>query len=258
MPAIVEPRGSTLNRVTALGFLVAACLFALGCSGNGTQTAPSSTSRSAADVFAYCSSVATVDDPSPHDLYKESVKTALTAVLGHPPSGVDVPWRCMDGNVWACDFGANLPCGAAGTSREPSSEMRQYCATAPDGGIPFYVTGHGLLYSWECQGGTPIAGAQQYETDSRGFITQYWYLLSQSGSRPTTQTDIRAGIWAEVYGTGSCLNVRESPSASGATKHCIKDGTVVQIKDGPVAADGYLWWSLSSPETIYDSWSADT
>jgi hypothetical protein len=69
---------------------------------------------------------------------------------------------------------------------------------------------------------------------------------------------LAAGVYARVTGTGSCLNVRESPSASAATKRCIKDGTVVQIADGPVDADGYRWWKLTGVAVINDSWAAET
>lgn len=49
-----------------------------------------------------------------------------------------------------------------------------------------------------------------------------------------------------VFGTGSCLNMREQPTTSGKVIACVKDNTEqFIITGGPVTADGYLWWQLN-------------
>jgi len=49
-----------------------------------------------------------------------------------------------------------------------------------------------------------------------------------------------------VAGAGDCLNVHEGPSTSGAVLDCIADGTPGIISDGPVRADGYIWYRLDA------------
>jgi hypothetical protein len=41
-------------------------------------------------------------------------------------------WRCMDGKVWVCHFGANIPCQEkADTSQTPTAEMDEFCRATP-------------------------------------------------------------------------------------------------------------------------------
>jgi hypothetical protein len=63
----------------------------------------------------------------------------------------------------------------------------------------------------------------------------------------------KPGVMAEVYGTGSCLNVRQSASISAGIKFCVTDGTIVTVDSGPVEADNYRWWRLRS----FDGWAVE-
>lgn len=44
--------------------------------------------------------------------------------------------------------------------------------------------------------------------------------------------------------SGGCANVRARPSAVSAIVTCLTNDTLVQIDDGPVYADGDLWWHI--------------
>lgn len=63
----------------------------------------------------------------------------------------------------------------------------------------------------------------------------------------------QVGATADVFGTGSCLNVREAPRLSARIRHCLADGTQVVIEEGPTEADGYRWWRLRT----YGGWSVE-
>lgn len=52
------------------------------------------------------------------------------------------------------------------------------------------------------------------------------------------------GNEAIVFGAGSCLNFRNEPSAGAETRTCAVDSTHGLVIDGPVEADGVVWWHL--------------
>jgi hypothetical protein len=81
--------------------------------------------------------------------------------------------RCVAGRVWACNYGANLPCGRADlAARLPAADA--WCRANPGAGfIPAYVVGHDSVYSWRCVAGVPQAGTKAAE-DGRGFFKAYW------------------------------------------------------------------------------------
>jgi hypothetical protein len=119
------------------------------------------------------------------------IQDALSRAEGLPQRFADpaarriaIPWRCMDGAVWACDPGANLPCGPANASREPSEGMRTYCREQqPDGVLPAFVSGHDTILAWSCRGGAPVIDRQVSEVDARGFVARYWYRLDHPAGR---------------------------------------------------------------------------
>lgn len=85
-------------------------------------------------------------------------------------------WRCMDGQVWVCMLGANLPCGEkADLSRSPSEAMVEYCKTNPGTPIPAYVTGRATVYSWECADTMPKILRQVSTPDAAGYLSEFWY-----------------------------------------------------------------------------------
>lgn len=77
-----------------------------------------------------------------------------------------------------------------------------------------------------------------------------WRLLKDVGPpRPSK------GVSATVADTSSCLNVREAPTLSADVQTCLPDGSVVEVRDGPVDADGYRWWLIDSEAAR--GWSAE-
>jgi hypothetical protein len=181
-------RPAALITLAAVTVILAAC----GSSGSSanTPTLPTGGTQRAtpatyADAFAYCSAAGTVDAPDARytgPQYPQAVLDALTAAVGHPIVTGVAPWRCMDGAVWGCDVGANLPCGKINTSKTPTQAMNGYCASNPGSMfIPAYVSGHDTAYAWSCEGTQAVAGRQVITVDARGFAKQYWYRLAPPG-----------------------------------------------------------------------------
>ena len=84
--------------------------------------------------------------------------------------------RCMDGAVWVCHVGANIPCGSKGDrSRKPVKSIRDYCRENPGAkSIPAYVTGRSTVYEWVCRGSTPIITRMLFSLDKDGYISDFW------------------------------------------------------------------------------------
>lgn len=164
--------------VAGLALLAAAC-------GAGGQS-------SYADPFAYCSAVGTVDTPDarytgaklPDDV-AQGLQVAMGLPTGMPPPPIadNSYWRCMDGKVYACTVGANLPCmEKASTDSNPTNEMKDYCKANPASNfIPMAVTGHATVYEWRCSNGTPEVASQMVTPDARGFLSNIWYEIQQGG-----------------------------------------------------------------------------
>jgi len=75
---------------------------------------------------------------------------------------------------------------------------------------------------------------------------QIWPLLRYVQPRPPVTwgevPGMAIGGTAVVANTNACLHVRERPSATAHSEHCLYDGTKVTLVDGPVDAEGYRWW----------------
>ncbi|MGH7067158.1 MAG: hypothetical protein ACREFO_14705 [Acetobacteraceae bacterium] len=83
-------------------------------------------------------------------------------------------FRCFEGQVLVCTYGANLPCGKADTRRDLAGAT-EWCTKNPDADfIPMYVTGHGTIYRWRCHDGKAVISAAIFTVDPRGFITEFW------------------------------------------------------------------------------------
>ena len=150
----------------------------------GTTPAPATYT----DPFAYCAAVGTVDAPGPQytgPVIPESVALGLQDALNAPDTPLDVLqngsyWRCMDGHVYACFVGANLPCEAkANTDRTPTQEEIDFCQANPDSDfIPAVVTGRETVYEWRCTAGTPEIIRQLSQPDTQGFLSDIWYEIN--------------------------------------------------------------------------------
>lgn len=145
------------------------------------------------DPFAYCEAVGTIDAPDARYVgpkVPESIALGLQQALQVPnaPSEFLVNnsvWRCMEGKVFACSFGANIPClEKAETSRTPAPPLTEYCKQNPNAEfIPAVVTGRATVYEWQCENGSPSIARQLFQPDARGFLSHFWYELSPGGAQ---------------------------------------------------------------------------
>jgi hypothetical protein len=137
------------------------------------------------DPWAYCAAVENIDVPDDRyagDRIPESI------VLGYHQTADgqgDIPewlprtmfWRCMEGKVYACSVGANLPCDEkANTSQEPTEAAKEFCRNNPNGpGVRDKTT----IYNWTCVDGAPKRGEQWTEADAAGFLADIWYEIER-------------------------------------------------------------------------------
>ena len=157
-------------------------MIALAVAALATAAAPA---RTWSEPAGYCRAVRTVDRPD-----RRYVGPKDTPWMRRPfyPEGDRAPdgrpwpvaWRCMNGEVKACAFGANAPCDSkAAVSRVPVADAREYCrenTDTPD--IPAAATGHETIYAWSCRGGRAVAGKVVLPVDRRGYQKAYWRTAS--------------------------------------------------------------------------------
>lgn len=83
-------------------------------------------------------------------------------------------FRCMEGKVWLCNYGANLVCEKA-DARRTSAGAADYCKANPGTGVvPMAATGHDTIYEWTCAGNKAVISKQIETVDPRGFIAGNW------------------------------------------------------------------------------------
>jgi len=166
-----------------------ALLLALaGLAGCGSAAAARPEPADYTDPFAYCAAVGTVDAPGADytgPQVPQSVAEGLREALNAPDTPLDVlqngtSWRCMEGQVYACFVGANLPCEAkAKTDRTPTPEETDFCKQNPNSDfIPAAVTGRETVYEWRCRNGAPEIVRQVFQPDAQGFLSEIWYKIS--------------------------------------------------------------------------------
>ena len=160
----------------SLGFLEGAC-----------SSPPSSNPSTYTDPFAYCAAVGTIDSPGtqyvgpqlPESIIQGMIAQGIVSADAPPSFQKNAVWRCMDHQVWVCQYGANLPCeDKADTSRTPSSAVSDFCTSNPAAdSVPAAVTGRDTVYEWQCRSGRPQIVKQVFQVDPRGFIANFWYQL---------------------------------------------------------------------------------
>lgn len=137
------------------------------------------------DPFDYCAAVGTIDAPDGRYVgpaVTEAIARGLRDAFEAPPDTPLAPffynsiWRCLDGRVYACNRGTNLPClEKADAGREPTAAMNAFCRSNPNADyVPFAVTGRATVYQWRCRGVAPAIVTQYVEPDRRGFLSNVW------------------------------------------------------------------------------------
>lgn len=152
------------------------------CSAAAGTTAPETFS----DPFAYCAAVGQIDKPDARytgpqmtdALFQDYLKAAgLNASTEYPEAFKKMTiWRCMSHKVYACNFGANIPCDSkANTDKTPTQAMLDFCKSNPGSDfIPMAVTGHNVIYDWHCVNGVPEIANQISTVDEAGYQSNFW------------------------------------------------------------------------------------
>jgi hypothetical protein len=170
--------------ITVLLMLIMLMLILTACSP-ATTAVPETFS----DPFAYCAMVGQIDTPDARytgpkmsdALFKDYLTAAkLDANMEYPDQFKQMTvWRCMESKVYACNFGANIPCDSkANADKTPTQAMADFCKANPDVDfIPMAVTGHNVIYSWRCKGDAPEIDKPIDTVDAAGYQSSFWVAL---------------------------------------------------------------------------------
>jgi hypothetical protein len=140
------------------------------------------------DPFTYCSRIGNMDEPlggaSP-------IPAALVPYLGAalglsartPPSADGYYWRCMDGAVYVCVVGANLPCQQKANRSKRNAGADSFCRDHRDAAsVPAYASGHDTIFDWSCAAGLAVRGAATAKLDSRGYRIDIWHRVTRKST----------------------------------------------------------------------------
>jgi len=131
------------------------------------------------DPVPYCKAVGTIDKPDARYNGPKLPEWMAEKLNMKPDQGKLMEWRCANGSVLACQYGANIPCGSkAITSQKPTQPVIDYCLQNPDSQfVPMVVTGHETTVSWACHGPRPMV-IHSAEVDSQGYQKDFWHKVS--------------------------------------------------------------------------------
>jgi DNA-binding CsgD family transcriptional regulator len=147
--------------------------------------------------FDYCRAAGNVDQPDPGFVSPGQTPEMVRAIAdaeAMPPDAEfrrlppTLTWRCMEGQVYVCSFGANIQCNAkANLEANPTPAMTQWCQTQPSNlpsGMPAFlpkaVTGRTTVYTWQCLEGRAVPWDEPTAVDARGYMKPFWYLVLES------------------------------------------------------------------------------
>jgi hypothetical protein len=156
---------------------VLAAFFLVGNCSVASDVVASATS----DPFAYCSAIGSIDMPAggsspvPSAL-KPFLSRALGLAAGRDFRPESYYWRCMNGMVFVCAIGANIPCGAKADLAKRNLGADKYCQDNPEATfVPAYATGHETLFAWSCSLGHAVPGKRIAKLDPRGYRIDIWH-----------------------------------------------------------------------------------
>lgn len=163
-----------IGLLSALSFLCAGAARAAG----GDASVPSD-----GESFGYCARVGTIDKPADGTPLPPDLLPYVRSTLGLSADAVLEPrsyyWRCMEGAVFVCAVGANIPCDAKADRAKSNLGSRNYCRENPDAPlVPAYATGHNGIYEWSCSRGAAVRGKLTVKLDRRGYRADVWYKIS--------------------------------------------------------------------------------
>ncbi|MCK4470349.1 MAG: SH3 domain-containing protein, partial [Anaerolineae bacterium] len=74
---------------------------------------------------------------------------------------------------------------------------------------------------------------------------------------PSVPTEIKVGVYVKVVSAEADeLSYRSGPGLNYARLSIVKDGTILEVLEGPEEADGYTWWRLEDEDGDI-GWAAD-
>lgn len=164
-PVVSIPRSAALGAALCL----AATFSAFG------QEAPGQ------GLIKYCASVGTDDQVRaiPPGLVPQALQLFYLRPVDPQQVRRSTVYRCMNGAVWLCNYGANLVCAKADVSRV-SGGAERYCRENPGSDmVPMAATGHATIYSWQCVGNKAQIKGSAVSLDRRGFIANQWKRLEE-------------------------------------------------------------------------------
>jgi len=130
-----------------------------------------------AHAGTYCEQRNTAPVPLPAALVPQAQK--VFGLQNADPAWVErsTVVRCMGARLWACNMGANLPCGKANTATAlPAGD--DWCKQNPNSDfIPAYITGHDSVQQWRCTNGAPAITGKPAPIDAQGYLAEYWKVL---------------------------------------------------------------------------------
>ncbi|MGQ0444173.1 MAG: hypothetical protein ACT4O2_03355 [Beijerinckiaceae bacterium] len=135
----------------------------------------------AQDAKSFCARVTDDDRVRPLPVNLVPAARRLFSFSADTPSGYvrkGTSFRCMEGKVWLCNYGANLVCGKANTSRTPAGAADFCKRNLGSDAVPMAATGHDTVYEWQCAGNKAIISKQVATVDRRGFIAENWRQLN--------------------------------------------------------------------------------
>jgi hypothetical protein len=173
-----------LPQCTVILLIIVSLLDFSNVSGSSVSPTPATYTN----PFTYCAAADTIDAPDARytgPKVPEIIAEGLRKAFNTPDTPLDVYisgsfWRCMNGKVYACTVGANLPCEAkADINRTATQAERDFCRQNPGADtIPMVVTGRETVYEWRCNNGMPEIVRQFTKPDTRGFLSNIWYEIS--------------------------------------------------------------------------------
>lgn len=185
----------SLSLISILTVILAACSptpAAVATASLPPASPSTSTPATFSDPFAYCAAVGTMDTPDARytgEAVPDAVINGFKKAAGVEGSTETTDmlrkstiWRCMAGKVYACNFGANLPCDSkANTDKTPSQAINDFCKANPNSQVvPMSVSGHDTIYNWTCVNDKAQITDQIGQVDAQGYLAQIWYAIEPS------------------------------------------------------------------------------
>src|SRR3990167_2790677 len=157
-------------------FLVASCLMVFAGGTVALAQTPSFT-----DPQAYCRAVGTIDGPDQRctvpgvPVWTRAAffpPDQIAAIKAGRQPDYGVAWRCVGGEVLACQNAQTPSCMKPDIDRTPTPAMSEFCRRDSNSPvIPRVVTGTArmLAYDWVCRGPEPTI-AKETPLDAQGFV----------------------------------------------------------------------------------------